>query len=135
MDKINRLMTYIKRLNSREDGRSLYLEYKEDIDTVTPQEAFEIFHGLLQDGLKEYEILLFLDKIINVFFESLSNYRYQRPKNDNFLMDLMLENEEMKKKIEGIKIVIREPVPSIRRQKLLPLVEELKDFYTHYTNK
>ncbi|HMM70596.1 MAG TPA: DUF438 domain-containing protein, partial [Gudongella oleilytica] len=95
MDKINRLMTYIKRLNSREDGRSLYLEYKEDIDTVTPQEAFEIFHGLLQDGLKEYEILLFLDKIINVFFESLSNYRYQRPKNDNFLMDLMLENEEM----------------------------------------
>ena len=135
MDKINRLMTYIKRLNSREDGRSLYLEYKEDIDTVTPQEAFEIFHGLLQDGLKEYEILLFLDKIINVFFESLSNYRYQRPKNDNFLMDLMLENEEMKKKIEGIKIVIREPVPSIRRQKLLPLVEELKEFYPHYTKK
>lgn len=135
MDKINRLITYIKRLNSKEDGRSLYLEYKEDIDTVTPQDAFEIFHGLLQDGFRENEILVFLDKIINVFYESLSNYRYQRPKNDNFLLDLILENEEMKKKIEGIKVVIREPVSSIRRQKLLPLVEELKEFYPHYTKK
>lgn len=135
MDKINRLITYIKRLNSKEDGRSLYLEYKEDIDTVTPQDAFEIFHGLIQDGFKENEILVFLDKIINVFYESLSNYRYQRPKNDNFLLDLILENEEMKKKIEGIKVVIREPVSSIRRQKLLPLVEELKEFYPHYTKK
>lgn len=135
MDKINRLITYIKRLNSKEDGRSLYLEYKEDIDTVTPQDAFEIFHGLLQDGFRENEVLVFLDKIINVFYESLSNYRYQRPKNDNFLLDLILENEEMKKKIEGIKVVIREPVSSIRRQKLLPLVEELKEFYPHYTKK
>lgn len=135
MDKINQLITYIKRLNSKEDGRSLYLEYKEDIDTVTPQDAFEIFHGLIQDGFKENEILVFLDKIINVFYESLSNYRYQRPKNDNFLLDLILENEEMKKKIEGIKVVIREPVSSIRRQKLLPLVEELKEFYPHYTKK
>ena len=135
MDKINRLITYIKRLNSKEDGRSLYLEYKEAIDTVTPQDAFEIFHGLIQDGFKENEILVFLDKIINVFYESLSNYRYQRPKNDNFLLDLILENEEMKKKIEGIKVVIREPVSSIRRQKLLPLVEELKEFYPHYTKK
>lgn len=135
MDKINQLITYIKRLNSKEDGRSLYLEYKEDIDTVTPQDAFEIFHGLLQDGFRENEVLVFLDKIINVFYESLSNYRYQRPKNDNFLLDLILENEEMKKKIEGIKVVIREPVSSIRRQKLLPLVEELKEFYPHYTKK
>ena len=66
MDKIQRLKTYIKRLNNKEDGRSLYLEYKEDIDTVVPQDAFEIFHGLIQDGFKEPGILVFLDKIINV---------------------------------------------------------------------
>lgn len=135
MDKIQRLMTYIKRLNNKEDGRSLYLEYKEDIDTVAPQDAFEIFHGLLQDGFTPKEILVFLDKIINVFYESLTSHMYQRPRNDNFLMDLILENEAMKNKIDAIKVIIKEPTSSIRRQKLIPLVKELKQFYPHYTKK
>jgi hypothetical protein len=135
MDKIQRLKTYIKRLNNREDGRSLYLEYKEDIDTVVPQDAFEIFHGLIQDGFKERDILVFLDKIINVFYESLSNFRYQRPQNDNFLLDLIMENEALKRKIDDIKIVIKEPTTTIRRQKLIPMIEELMEFYPHYSKK
>ena len=135
MDKIQRLKTYIKRLNNKEDGRSLYLEYKEDIDTVVPQDAFEIFHGLIQDGFKEPGILVFLDKIINVFYESLSNYRYQRPQNDNFLLDMIMENEALKRKIDEIKLVIKEPTATIRRQKLIPMIEELLEFYPHYSKK
>lgn len=133
--RIQRLMDYIKRLNNKEDGRTLYLEYKDEIHSVLPQDAFEIFHSLLSEGYKEKEILVFLDKIINVFYESLSSHTYQKPKNDNFLMDLILENEALRRKIDDIKVIIKEPTSKIRREKLIPKIEELRDFFPHYTKK
>lgn len=133
--KIDRLKEYIKRLNSKEDGRKLYLEYKDDITSVHPQDAFQIFHGLLEEGMTEGEILTFLDKIINVFHESLTSHTWRRPENDNFLTDLELENEALRKKTDHIKTIVREPTSQIRREKLIPLIEELKEFYPHYTKK
>ena len=134
-DRIESLKEYVKRLNQKEDGRKLYLEYRDHINAVKPQDAFEIFHGLLEEGMTERDILVFLDKIINVFHESLSNHHVKRPKHDNFLLDLTLENEALRAKIEAIKLVIKEPVSQMRREKLIPLVEELKEFYPHYTKK
>lgn len=32
------------------EGKALYLKYKEDIETVTPQECFEIFTSKLEKG-------------------------------------------------------------------------------------
>jgi hypothetical protein len=133
--KIDRLKEYIRRLNKKEDGRRLYLEYRDDITTVQPQDAFQIFHGLLEDGMTEKEILTFLDKIINVFHESLTSHRWRRPENDNFLTDLELENEALRKRTDHIKTIVKEPTSQMRRDKLIPLIEELKDFYPHYTKK
>lgn len=133
--RISRLIEYIERLNNREDGRNLYLEYKDEIHSVLPQDAFEIFHGLLSEGYNESGILEFLDKIINVFYESLSNHTYQKPKNDNFLLDLILENEALKRKTDEIKTIVKEPTSRIRREKLIPKIEELKEFFPHYTKK
>ena len=133
--KIDRLKEYIRRLNNKEDGRKLYLEYRDDINTVKPQDAFQIFHGLLQDGMTEKEILQFLDKIINVFHESLTSHSWKRPENDNFLTDLELENQALRKRTDHIKSIVKEPTSQIRRDKLIPLIEELKDFYPHYTKK
>jgi len=133
--RVGKLMEYVKRLNNKEDGRKLYLEYKEEIHSVLPQDAFKIFYGLLNEGYKENSILLFLDKIINVFHDSLSNHRYQKPKNDNFLMDLIQENEALRLKIDGIKEIVKQPSSQIRRELLIPRIEELKDFFPHYTKK
>ena len=133
--KIDRLKEYIRRLNNKEDGRKLYLEYRDDINTVKPQDAFQIFHVLLQDGMTEKEILQFLDKIINVFHESLTSHSWKRPENDNFLTDLELENQALRKRTDHIKSIVKEPTSQIRRDKLIPLIEELKDFYPHYTKK
>ncbi|MGM0396356.1 MAG: DUF438 domain-containing protein [Bacillota bacterium] len=133
--KIERLKEYITRLNAKEDGRELYLEYKDEINAVEPQDAFRIFHGLLEEGMTAREILGFLDKIINVFHKSLAGHTWKRPENDNFLTDLELENQALKKKTDHIKTIVREPVSEMRREKLIPLIEELKEFYPHYTKK
>ncbi|MGB4499995.1 MAG: DUF438 domain-containing protein, partial [Natronincolaceae bacterium] len=84
-ERTNRLIDYVKGIKSNLDGKELYDKYREDVENVTPQEAFEIFHSLIEEGVKPDEILLFLDKTINVFYKSLLNYRWEKPQNDNFL--------------------------------------------------
>lgn len=134
-ERTKRLMDYAKGLRSSLDGKKLYAEHKEDIENVTPQEAFEIFHGLIEEGVKPDEILIFLDKAINVFHKSLFNYRWEKPKNNNFLMDLIKENEELVKKTDEIKILLKESDLQTKKQNLFPKIAELQEFDAHYLKK
>ncbi|NLY44073.1 MAG: DUF438 domain-containing protein [Clostridiaceae bacterium] len=133
--RVKRLIEYVKGLKANLNGKELYIRYKEDIDNVTPQEAFEIFYSLLEEGIEAKEILVFLDKVVNVFYKSLLNYRWQKPKNDNFLMDLISENEALVKKTDEIRLLLKEPDLDVKKEKLLPKIEELKQFNVHYLKK
>ncbi|HHV39317.1 MAG TPA: DUF438 domain-containing protein [Tepidimicrobium sp.] len=134
--KVEKLIEYCKGLQSNLDGKKLYEEYKEYIGTVTPQEAFEVFHSLLEEGVEAGEILEFLGKVINVFYKSLLNYRWEKPKDDRFLMDLMEENEGLVKKTDEIKeILLKGYSLKEKKAKLLPKIEELQQFDDHYTKK
>lgn len=133
--RVKGLIEYVKGLKANLDGKGLYDKYKEDIEKVTPQEAFEVFFNLIEEGVKPEEILTFLDKVVNVFYKSLLNYRWEKPKNDNFLMDLINENEALVKKIEEIKVLLKEPDLQLKKDTLLPKVEELKEFNDHYLKK
>jgi DUF438 domain-containing protein len=134
-ERTNRLIDYVKGVKSNLDGKELYDKYREDVENVTPQEAFEIFHSLIEEGVKPDEILLFLDKTINVFYKSLLNYRWEKPQNDNFLMDLIKENEELVKRTDEIKILLREPDLRAKKRTLLPKLSELQEFNDHYLKK
>ncbi|WP_313164612.1 PAS domain-containing protein [Sedimentibacter sp.] len=133
--RVTRLIGYVKGLKDGLDGVKLYAEYKEDIESVKPQEAFEIFYSLIEEEIQPKEILVFLDKVINVFYKSLLNHRWEKPDNDNFLMDLINENEALVKKTDEIKALMKEPDLSIRKQKLLSRVKELEEFNDHYLKK
>lgn len=132
---IEKLIKYVKGIKDNENGRELYLEYKDQIEEVKPQEAFEVFYNILLEGTESQEILLFLDKIINVFYKSLSSYEWKRPKNDNFLLDLQLENQALIERIENIKVLLKEEDLSKRKETILPKVEELREFNHHYLKK
>lgn len=133
--RVTRLIGYVKGLKDGLDGVKLYAKYKEDIESVKPQEAFEIFYSLIEEEIQPKEILVFLDKVINVFYKSLLNYRWEKPDNDNFLMDLINENEALVKKTDEIKALMKEPDLSIRKQELLTRVAELEEFNDHYLKK
>lgn len=47
MERSERLIDYVKGLKSNLDGKELYLKYKDDIENVVPQEAFEVFYSLI----------------------------------------------------------------------------------------
>lgn len=133
--RVIRLSEYVKGLKSNLDGRELYAEYKFDIENVKPQEAFEVFEILLDEGAAPNEILVFLDKVINAFYKSLSGAKYDKPKNDNFLNDMYLENEGLVKKTDEIKELLKETDLRLKKERILLKVTELEDFNAHYLKK
>lgn len=134
-ERVNRLIEYVKGLQDNLNGKELYKRYKKDIESVNPQEVFEIFYSLLQDESKPKEILVYLDKVINVFYKSLVAYEWIKPENDNFLLDLILENEAIVKKLDYIKEILKEHTLNIKKKKLIPKIEELQLFNDHYLKK
>ncbi len=134
-ERVNRLVEYVKGLQNNSSNKEIYLKYKEDIDQVKPQEAFKIFHSLLEEGTEPKEILNFLDKVINVFYKSLSAYQWTKPENATFLIDLGLENKALFEKIEHVKELLKEPSLDVRKIKLIPSIEELQLFNDHYLKK
>lgn len=135
LEKVNRLVEYAKGLQNNENGKELYQIYQKDIISVTPQEAFQIFYTILQEGVDHKEILEFLDKVINAFYSSLSSYHWKKPENDNFIIDLQQENEAMVKKLEAIKVDLKEKSLEVKKQRLIPKIKELKLFDQHYIKK
>lgn len=134
-NRVNRLVEYVRGIKNNLDGKELYEKYKDDIQKVKPQEVFEIFYALLQDESEPREILVFLDKVINAFYSSLVSYEWTRPNNDNFLLDLELENKAIIEKINHIKKILKEKSLDVKKKKLIPKIEELQLFNDHYLKK
>lgn len=133
--RVTRLTEYVRGLKNNESGVELYNEYKDDIVNVKPQEAFEIFKNLLDEGIESKEILVFLDKVINAFYKGLSGHKWQMPENDNFLMDMHSENEELAKKTDEIKEMLKEADLKTKKESILQKVIELEQFNDHYLKK
>ncbi len=133
--RVTRLIEYVNGLNDNSDGRELYAEYKNEIEAVKPQEAFEVFKSLLDDNVPPKDILIFLDKAINVFYNSLINYKWQRPSNDNFLKDMLLENEALVKKTDEIKSLMKVGDLKTKKESIMEKIKELEEFNHHYLKK
>lgn len=133
--RVYNLIDYVQGIRNKEDGKELYTKYKKDIESVTPQEVFEIFYSQLEKGIEPKEILVFLDKIINVFYKSLVAYSWQKSENDSFIGLLMQENQALRDKLENIKVILKEPDLKIKKRELLPKIRELQQFNHHYLKK
>jgi len=133
--RVERLTQYVKGVLEKRDGTMLYNEYKEDLEKVTPQEAFEIFSNQIQRGIKPKEILEILDKVIHVFNKSLIKYQWKKPEKGSFLDALMKENEALEEKLSAIKEIIKKKDFKNNKDDLLKRIEELQQFDDHYLKK
>lgn len=134
-ERVERLTQYVKAVLDREDGAILYNKYKEDLQKVTPQEAFEIFYNQLQRGIEAKKVLEILDKVIHVFNKSLIQYQWKKPEKDSFLYTLMKENEALEEKLSAIKEIIKKKDFKNNKDELLRRIEELQQFDDHYLKK
>jgi PAS domain S-box-containing protein len=134
-ERTENLKEYVKGLGERADGQELYLRHKDFIEKITPQEAFEVFKGILDEGAEPHDILIYLDKAINAFYKSLSGYKLERPINDNYVHDMLKENKALVGKTDEIKILLKEPDFKVKKEKILEKLLELESFNAHYIKK
>lgn len=135
VERIKKLTEYVKGLEVNADGKELYSEYKDFIEKVKPQDAFEVFKSLLDDGTMPKEILVYLDKAINAFYKGLSDYKWKMPENDNFINDMLKENMALVSKTDEIKVILKDPDLDTKKVKIYNKLKELESFNAHYIKK
>lgn len=140
-ERIEALSDFSRRLIRGENGRLLIEKHQCVIDTVTAGETMQVLDKLLFEGLSFETVKANTGKIINVFYKSLSSYKWDRPSEGHFLYYLMLENREVQKIMTDLKSVIKiyyngenQDFPSLIIR-LRILVEKLKAYELHYIKK
>jgi len=135
MMRNEKLIIYIKELSSNGNGKELYEKYKEEIEKVTPRDAFVIFNSLIDEGMNIDTVLKNLDKVINVFYKNLKQYKWEKPEIDTLSNYLIKENEALIKIMEEMKEIIKNKSDWFIDKKFIQLFNEIKDFHVHYTKK
>lgn len=136
MANTQRIKEYILRLNQQiENPAELYAQYQEDLQSIQPQEAFEVFRDVVKNHYTELEILPFLDKIVHVFYDNLKRIKptYHNP--NPFIAEMIQENELLDEKFNQLRPLFKKlDIPNIRFE-MQQILTSLKDFYPHYEKK
>lgn len=119
--KIENLIAYCQGLYQKEDGKTLYLKYLKEIQSITPQELVIVQYEQLKMGYTPRQLLEVVDKLMNVFHQSLSQFQWQRPEQNSFLHDMMAENA-------GLVDYLNKFKEKIKANSLEDILPELKAF-------
>lgn len=130
-DRLSRLLEYIKAIENNQSNLETYKQYESDILSVNHEELFILFDALLKEGHKPKEILVYLDKLVHVFSQSLDQKKTLLLE-DSFLDHLTQENRELEHRLNTIKQILIENKGVFPKDKI-SLFEELDTFTIHYT--
>jgi uncharacterized protein len=134
MEKMKRIAEYIDAISSGKHSMELYREYEDDILSVEAEELFTLFFDRLKQGESPEQVLLYLDRLMHVFAQSLATKPVMIPK-DSFIDHLIRENEQMANRMDAIKKILARSEVEKFRDDLLVKFEELLDFNVHYVKK
>ena len=132
--RINQLSSYIRGLLKQQDSLALYEQYKEAITAVQPEDLFQIFTAVLNEGYAADEILMHLDKVIHVVYNSL----YQTPcmlRPALFLDSLNMENQGLIRRLADITQILTTKAVQQRIVDLQLILDDLTGFAVHYAKK
>ena len=115
---------------NKENGTELYHKYFDDIKSITPQELMYIQNEQLKNGIAPDEILTIVDKLINVFYESLSKYKLEEPIKYLFIHYLNEENKALIDILNSFKSIIKTEKLSDNK-KLLDFIVQIKKYNDH----
>ncbi|NTW73223.1 MAG: DUF438 domain-containing protein [Eubacteriaceae bacterium] len=132
MDQKNKnLINYCQGIHRKENGKELYMKYLEDIQSVTPQELMHIQNEQLKMGMTPAEMLINVDKLINVFYKALSTHQWKKPEEGTFLFYLREENEALTKRLDAFKSVIKTKDLHEERIVTATFLKEILDYNEH----
>ena len=139
--RLKKLCEFASLVTEGKIDRKLVGDYKPFTGTVSPEETMKVLDYLLTTGYSHEKVKGSVGKILNVFYESLSSFTWEKPGKDHFLHYLMLENRQAEKIMNEIRSVIKSIFggsggnDEILYAKLLSLLRELKEYELHYLKK
>ncbi len=130
-EQIKRLIEYAQRLYNGENGEALYESYKDDIQKVTPQQIFQVENEQLKMGRTPRELLSVVDKLINVFYHSIVEYKWSKPTEGTFLYYMMLENDALTQELEKLKTILLRRSYLEDRDQMLEILLKINEYNIH----
>ena len=130
--RLERLLEYVHRIAKNEANYDVYKEYEKEVLSINASDLFTLFYEVYKSGSKPAEILVYLDKLIHLFAQSLDTKRLEMPQ-DSFLDHMMQENREIEKRLNAIKAILIEDKYQFISEHLIERFEELIPFELHYT--
>jgi uncharacterized protein len=134
MEKFERIAEYIDQIARGKHTMELYREYEEDLLSIEADELFSLFFERLNQGETPDQILLYLDRLMHVFAQSLKAKEIVVPQ-DSFIDHLIKENQMMSSRMDQIKILLALGKHENHREQLIESFEKLIDFNVHYIKK
>ena len=129
--KITNLINFAQGMYRGENGKELYQEYLSDIRQVTPQDIFLVENEQLKMGLTPKEMLMVVDKLLNVFHKSLVDYPWIKPEADSFLFVMMEENQGLLSVLDEFKALVKRQDYQKDRTLVLEYLERLLEYNRH----
>ncbi|MCU4174031.1 hypothetical protein [Carboxylicivirga sp. N1Y90] len=80
---------------------------KDFIPTVIPTDFIELFDEIINEGNKMEEVKVLTNKVLNVFYEPIRDYKRIEPEPDSFLGVLEQNNHEMELVLNEIRPVFK----------------------------
>ena len=134
MEKLERIAKYIDEIAKGLHTMELYREYEEDILSIEAEELFTLFFDRLNQDEKPEEILVYLDRLMHVFAQTLKTKDTKVPQ-DSFLDHMINENFEMTQRMDRIKKYLSKGDVEKHKEELADMFEELLNFNVHYVKK
>lgn len=103
--RVRRLDTFMERYLQAETGeekRSLFDEYKEDIEAVTPLDIFHLGMYADKSAFSTAFVKKSADRFVNLFHKGLTRHRLREPMHPFFRL-LTAENEAIKNHLDSLK--------------------------------
>jgi DUF438 domain-containing protein len=133
--RVKNLLEFSNLMMQGEDGSKLIKRYQEDISNVTPNDMLKLEDMQIESKVSVSEIKNGVDKVINVFYKSLSNYKWNKPTENTFLYYLMEENKELTKKLNNVKLLLKKDNLQNTQKELLSAFKEITEIEDHYAKK
>lgn len=129
--RVRRLLQFSQGIIRGEDGSHLVAKYQDVLDQVTPHDMIAMEEQQLKMGITFRQIKGKIEKVMNVIYDQLKKYNWEKPTTGHALYYLMQENRELEKVLKKLKSALIER----DYQQTKKLTESLDQMEKHYLRK
>ncbi len=136
--RLQELLTFTRAMINGEPSYPLVKKFQPITDKVTPTETMEVLDTLIKEGMPIEKVKAWVPKILNVFYNSLKEFKWELPSHHHFLHYLMEENRAVENVLEDIRTISKTAFSEKRKEDFELLRQRISDlipYELHYIKK